>query len=69
MVLLDERDWRYLHLNGSAALLWRSLAEGCTRDQLIATLEGEYDLDTARAEADVGAFLTSLADRELVVEV
>lgn len=67
-VLLDERDWQYLHLNGSGALLWPMLIEGTTSAALADRLVESFELDREAAELDVAAFLADLQARELVVE-
>jgi hypothetical protein len=63
IVILDGRDASYLTLNGSGALLWRTLAEGATRDELISTLLARYQVDATTAGADTDAFLDSLHER------
>jgi hypothetical protein len=65
-LLLDLRTSKYLVVNPSATLLWRHLAEGTTRAELVAALAAEYDLDPAEAAADVDAFLDDCRARELV---
>lgn len=63
IVILDGRDASYLTLNGSGALLWRTLADGASRDELIGALLSVYEVDAARARADTDAFLESLYAR------
>ena len=63
IVILDGRDASYLTLNGSGALLWRTLAEGASRDELIGALLAVYEVDATRASADTDAFLESLYAR------
>lgn len=69
VVLLDERDWSYLHLNGSGALLWGHLSgeHGATADALTEALTRAYAVDAADARADVEALLVDLVARALVV--
>ena len=61
IVALDVQDGSYLATNGSAALLWRALAAGTTREHLVRQLIDEYGIDEPRASDDVDAFLRSLA--------
>ena len=51
-----------IKLNDSGKLLWDKLFEGADRAELVAALLGEYDIDTATAEADVDKFVGVLRD-------
>jgi uncharacterized NAD(P)/FAD-binding protein YdhS len=66
VVALDLDTARYLATNRTGALLWDQLAAGATRETLVARLVETWDLDEARAAADVDAFLAMLADRGLL---
>jgi hypothetical protein len=66
VVALDERAAVYLAANPAGALLWRALAAGATRDELVAELVRVYGIDTARAGADTDAFLRDLDTRGLL---
>ncbi len=66
VVALDLDTARYLATNRTGALLWDQLAVGATRETLIARLMEGWDLDEARAAADVDAFLAMLTDRGLL---
>lgn len=66
IVLLDERDWQYLQLRGSAAVLWPLLESGATPDRLAKALISHYGISTSTAEADVEVFLGDLAARGIV---
>jgi hypothetical protein len=63
IVILDGRDASYLTLNGSGALLWRTLADGATRDELIGVLLAAYEVDATTAGSDADAFLDNLHER------
>lgn len=69
VVLLDERDWSYLHLNGSGALLWAHLSgeQGATAEALVSALTDAYAVDAVEARADVNALIADLLTRKLVV--
>ena len=41
IVALDETSAEYLAANEAGGLLWRALAEGATRDELVAKLAAE----------------------------
>lgn len=57
-----------MSLNETGVFLWRILEEGAERDQLVARLLAEYDVDEQTATADVDAFLTSLREKALIAE-
>jgi coenzyme PQQ synthesis protein D (PqqD) len=65
-LILDPVGDRYVRLNGSGGALWRSLDEPRTAGELARVLAEDAGIDETRALADVSAFLTALAERELV---
>ena len=67
VVALDERAAVYLGANPTGALLWRSLAGGATRAELVAELAGAYGIARERATADTEAFLADLGARGLLL--
>ena len=66
IVALDETSAEYLAANAAGGLLWRALAEGSTRDELVAKLAAEYGLTPERAAADTDAFIAALRERDLL---
>jgi hypothetical protein len=66
IVVLDAGADTYLSTNASGALLWRSIASGATREQLVRVLRDTYEIDESRASADADEFVASLADRGLL---
>lgn len=66
IVALDVRASTYLAVNTTGATMWPSLIEGATRDELVGQLQGRFDLEQSRAEADVDAFLKTLRGRDLL---
>jgi hypothetical protein len=67
LVALDLRESRYLAVNRTGQVLWAALAEGATRAQLVERLIEDFDIDQARAAADVDAFTAGLESRDLLV--
>ena len=65
VIALDGARSRYLGLNPTGALLWRRLADGATRADLVAALV-ECGADRERALTDVDAFVTELAGQRLL---
>lgn len=66
VVALDETALTYLSANESAAVLWRELTSGTTREQLAERLVERFELDAAQAQADVDLFLADLQARGLL---
>ena len=65
-LLLDLRTSMYLTVNESAAVLWKRLAEGTTREAMVDALVAEFGITAERAGADVDAVLEECRDREYV---
>jgi hypothetical protein len=68
LVALDEQAATYLSGNPAATLLWPELAAGATKDDLVEALLDGFEIDRARAEADVEAFVADLQARNLLLE-
>ena len=66
VVALDLGTSRYVSTNKAGAVLWNDLAEGTTREALVAGLMDRWGIDHPRGEADVDEFLTLLGDRDLL---
>lgn len=47
-------------LNNSAALLWRQLENGCTKQEMVTALTDEYEVSQQQAQTDVEEFLDQL---------
>ena len=65
-VVLDPDSGRYVRLNGTGGFLWEALETPTTLDELGIGLAGAYGIDAARATVDATAFVSALAERELV---
>lgn len=57
-----------IRLNESGSVLWNTLAKGASKEELVAALLGEYDVDQATAETDVSAFLETLREAGVLDE-
>ena len=55
-----------INLNETGAFLWKALEKGATKDELVAKLLAEYEVDEATARADVDAFVQKLQENQLV---
>ncbi|MDH4073531.1 MAG: PqqD family protein [Gammaproteobacteria bacterium] len=67
-VLLNLESGIYFGLDGIGRLIWESVSAGKTLGHAVQTIVGEYEVDPARAEADVLAFASDLVDRGLLAE-
>ena len=67
VVILDLTSSRYLSLNASGAVLWRAVADGATKDELVDVLLARFDVDRDVAVRDVEAFLATGANHGLIV--
>jgi hypothetical protein len=66
VVALDMETATYLSANASGRLLWRALAGGATREELVSCLVDEFEIDAERAAADVDTFIAELSRRGLL---
>ena len=69
MIALEERTATYLAANPAGTLLWRTLAGGTTRSELVSALVEQYGIDETRAAGDVDSFLRELTAQGLLDEV
>ena len=65
-VVVDLPRRCMLGLSPSAAFIWVRI-DTASEDQIAAELAGAFDVDEARARADVQSFLALLRERGLVV--
>lgn len=55
-----------IKLSESGAFLWEILADDVERDELVARLLAEYEVDEATAAADVDRFIDRLREADLL---
>ncbi|GAB3487276.1 lasso peptide biosynthesis PqqD family chaperone [Amycolatopsis cihanbeyliensis] len=65
-VLLDERSGRYWQLNPSGVLVVNTLLAGDDTEQAVTALTEEYQVDAAKARADVRTLVDGLRSAGLV---
>jgi hypothetical protein len=61
VLALDGDSKNYVSANASGLVLWRTLLDGASRDELVDRLVAEYGVDAAQARQDVDAFVAELA--------
>lgn len=66
VVALDVEAAEYLAANPPGALLWRLLAEGASREELVEALVSRFDVDEATAARDADSFVATLRERDLI---
>lgn len=66
VVALDRGRSVYLAINQAGAALWPPIVEGATHQELVRVLLENFDVDAARASADVDAFVADLNERDLL---
>ncbi len=57
-----------ISLNGTGAFLWNAMAQETNRDELVARLPEEYDVDEKLADAGVDSFLHKIREARLIDE-
>jgi hypothetical protein len=66
IVALEGRGSTYLSINGSGGMLWRMLARGATRNELIGALTSTYGIDADTAAADADRFVGQMRAADLL---
>ena len=65
-VVLDLASGIYFGLDGVGMKIWESVADGQTLAQAVSVIVDEYDVEEARAQADVLEFASELVERGLL---
>jgi coenzyme PQQ synthesis protein D (PqqD) len=68
VVALEAERSLYLTANPAGTLLWRRLAEGATRDELVSSLCAAYAVERELAGRDVDSFVASARTHGLLEE-
>lgn len=65
-VLMDLSTGIYFGLGGVGKRIWETIAEGQNLAAVAAVIAAEYEVDEARAQADVIEFVSDLVERSLL---
>jgi hypothetical protein len=65
-IIMDLRSGHYFSADGSGALVWQAVADGCGRAAILAWAAEAFDAEPARVSADIDAFLAQLTEHGLV---
>ena len=69
VVAVDERAEEFngmIRLNPTGAFLWELLEKEAEKEELVAALLSEYEIDKEPAETDVDRFLSILTDNGIL---
>lgn len=66
LVLFDSRDGSYHALNGTAATIWRRVADGMTTVEICNTLAAAYNVPRPTIEREVDAFVEAALGKTLL---
>lgn len=69
LLMLDVEQGKYFGLNGAGPRIWELLEQPVTEQELVETLLAEYEVTREVCAAEVAAFLASLRERHLLVDV
>ena len=61
VLAVDGGFQSYASTNASGRVLWKALAAGASRDDLVRALVGEFGISVSRASQDVDGFVGDLA--------
>lgn len=67
VVLVHLKTNQIYALNETGARFWELLAEGRAHAEIVATLTGEFAVDEARLDGEIGALLGDLAAAGMVI--
>lgn len=66
-ILVNLETGEYFSTRESGAEIWRRLAEGASLSEVCAALLALYDVEQARVESALHAYVETLRDRDLIV--
>ncbi len=69
VVLMSMEADAYFGLDPIGSHIWELLAEEpSTLDELVQKLTDEYDIDEVSCRRDVGAFISNMSERKLIIK-
>jgi hypothetical protein len=66
-ILLNPKDWTYVHFNETAARIWEALDEPRSAATLIEALMRDYAVDRSTCEREAAAFVADMSERGFVI--
>ncbi|HEX5707931.1 MAG TPA: PqqD family protein [Pyrinomonadaceae bacterium] len=67
-VLVDLNSKKYFQLNETALLVWESLEQGRSHDEIVARMTEQYDVSREHAAASLERLLENLRSYKLIRE-
>ena len=65
----DVMDFnKVITVNEIGALIWRALENGKDKNQIVASILGEYDIDRATVSVDFDEFIDTLREINIIVD-
>lgn len=68
-VLLDLEQGTFFAARGVGPQVWELISEGKSIEEIVVAISTRYDVDSVRVRADIDAFVGSLVEKGLVIEV
>ena len=65
LMKMDESD-NFFKVTGVAAEVWRGLSEGLQLEEIVTSIQNEFDVPKGQLENDINDFLTALKSKELI---
>lgn len=57
-----------ISLTETSALIWKMIEEGSTKEQILAKILSEYDVDEKTAKKDIDEFIQTATEKGLIEE-
>lgn len=65
-VMLSVSTGKYFGLKGSAQLIWETLAEPVSIEEIVKEIQQKFDVDEHTSQKDCELFLNELIDKDLI---
>ncbi len=69
MILLDPETNEFSVLNPTATVIWTSVAQPATRDEIVAEIQARFDEVAGGVQSEVEDTLRQMVERRLIKQV
>lgn len=66
LIILDQTGGEVHQLNATAALIWHGLSQGNTVEQVVASLEEQFEVEHEEAVSDVASVVQQFRELRLI---
>ena len=66
-ILLNPKDWTYVHFNETAGRIWEALDEPRSVSSLVDVLIRDYAVDRSTCEREAAAFVRDMSERGFLI--